>query len=158
MEELFPLIPEEKLAEIIDERMRELGVSQRSLEDELGIPQPLISRSLKIGREFRYNEVQQIVSYLLLKRSLIPTNLKAIDYATKFDELVYAFDDEPVSGVAFELGKNGFSQIPIKNRDSGDWIGIVTDLESSRCFYRLRKPLLSKMVSKLGRFWLETLD
>jgi len=37
--------------------MLELGVSQRDIEDELDIPQPLISRSFRVGREFRYSEV-----------------------------------------------------------------------------------------------------
>lgn len=132
MEGLFPLIPEERVTELIEEKMRELNVSQRDLEDELDIPQPLISRSLKTGkkikREFKYSEVQSIVQYLLLKRSLIPSQLKAIDFATKEDELVYAYDDESVREVALKLKKNGFSQIPIKDRVTGVWSGVVTDL------------------------------
>jgi len=128
MEELFPLIPEEKLTKLIDEKMRELGISQRSLEDELDIPQPLISRSLKVGREFKYNEVQKIVQYLLQKRSLIPTDLRAIDYATTGEDLVFAYDDESIGGLVVKMMGPGFSQIPIKSRANGNWIGVVTDL------------------------------
>lgn len=83
MEELFPLIPEEKLSKLIEKKMPELVITQSFLEDEFGIPQPLISRSFRIGREFKYNEVQKIIQYILLRKSQIHPHLKAIDFATK---------------------------------------------------------------------------
>jgi len=150
MEELFPLIPEKKLTELIDEKMYELGISQRNLEDELDIPQPLISRSLKIGREFKYNEAQKIIQYLLQKRSLIPTHLKAIDYATTGEDLVFAYDDESVGDLVAKMKGLGFSQIPIKRKADGNWIGVVTDLGILKMLLPSSREPISKDRTKIG--------
>ncbi len=127
MDELSPLIPEKRLAELIDEKMRELGVSQRELEEDVEIAQPLISRSLRYTRDFRYSEAQRIVEYLLSKRSFIPGNLRAIDYATTGENLIYSYDDESISDVVSKLRDNRISQIPIRRRENGRWMGVVTE-------------------------------
>jgi predicted transcriptional regulator len=58
---------------------------------------------------------------------LIPSDLKAIDSATIGENLVYFHDDESGGDLAAKMKEPGFSQIPIKNRTNGNWIGNVTD-------------------------------
>ncbi len=127
MSDLSPLLPEKRLTELIDEKMRELGISQRELEEDVEIAQPLISRSLRYSREFKYSEAQRIIEYLLSKRSFIPGDLRAIDYATAGEDLVYSYDDELVGEVVSKLRSNRFTQIPVRNRESGRWMGVVTE-------------------------------
>jgi predicted transcriptional regulator len=150
MGELFPLIPEKRLIELIDEKMRQLGISQRELDEDLDIAQPLISRSLRFTRDFKYDEAQRIISYLLLKRSLIPSDLKAIDYATTGEELVFAYDDESIGDLVAKMKEPGFSQIPVKNRANGNWIGVVTDLGILKMLLQSSKELVIKDRTKIG--------
>jgi predicted transcriptional regulator len=127
LDELTPLIPEAKLAHLIRVKQSELGVSQRELEDRLDIPQSLISRALKEERGFRYDEAQRIVEYLLTKRTLIPWDRKAQDFAV-IEKLVWVYDDATVREVASMMLDMGFTQIPVKSREDGRWRGVVTDL------------------------------
>jgi predicted transcriptional regulator len=150
MDELTPLIPEKKLTELIEKKMRELGVSQHNLEDELDIAQPLLSRSLRFTREFKYSEAQKIIEYLLLKRSLIPYNLKAIDYATTGDDLAFAYDDESISELVAKMKGPGFSQIPIKSKANGNWIGVVTDLGIVKMLQASSREVIIKDRTKIG--------
>ncbi len=131
MDELTPLIPEAKLAQLIRVKQSELGVSQRELEDRLDIPQSLISRALKEERGFRYDEAQRIVEYLLTKRTLIPWDRKAQDLAV-IEKLVWVYDDATVREVASEMLDKGFTQVPVKSREDGRWRGVVTDLSILR--------------------------
>ena len=131
MEELTPLIPEAKLAQLIRVKQAELGVSQRELEDRLDIPQSLISRALKEERGFRYDEAQRIVEYLLMKRTLIPWNGRARDLAVT-EKLVWMYDDATVGAAAAVMLEKGFTQIPVKSREDGRWRGVVTDLSILR--------------------------
>ncbi len=131
MDELIPLIPESKLVQLIKEKQVELGVSQRELENELDIPQALISRTLKEERGFKYEEAQRIVEYLLTKRTLIPWDRKARDLAV-IEKLVWVYDDAKVGGTAASMRENGFTQVPVKRRVDGRWRGVVTDLSILR--------------------------
>ena len=131
MDELIPLIPESKLVELIRERMRELGVSQRDLENKLDIPQALISRTLKESRGFKYDEAQRIIEYLLTKRTLIPWNMKAQALAVT-EKLVWVYDNAKVGETAASMKENGFTQVPVKRRVDGRWRGVVTDLSMLR--------------------------
>jgi predicted transcriptional regulator len=131
LDELTPLIPEAKLAQLIREKQAELGVSQRELDARLGIPQSLISRALKEERGFRYEEAQRIVEYLLAKRTLIPWDGRARDLAVT-EKLVWMHDDATVGEVACVMLGKGFTQIPVKSRGDGRWRGVVTDLSLLR--------------------------
>ncbi len=131
MDELIPLIPEAKLAQLIKEKQAELGVSQRELDFRLGISQSLISRALQDERGFRYDEAQRIVEYLLMKRTLIPWNGRARDLAVT-DKLVWVYDDATVGEVAARMLEMGFTQVPVKGREDGRWRGVVTDLSILR--------------------------
>lgn len=150
MDEMSPLIPEKRLIELIGEKMRQLGISQRELENDLDIAQPLISRSLRFTRDFKYDEAQRIISYLLLKRSLIPYDLKAIEYATTGEELVFAYDDESVGELVVKMKELGFSQIPIKDRSNDKWIGVVTDLGILKMLLPSSKVSVVKDRAKIG--------
>jgi predicted transcriptional regulator len=131
LDELTPLLPEAKLAQLIREKQAELGVSQRELDARLGIPQSLISRALKEERGFRYEEAQRIVEYLLAKRTLIPWDGRAQDLAVT-EKLVWIHDDATVKEVAGVMLEKGFTQIPVKSREDGRWRGVVTDLSLLR--------------------------
>jgi len=128
----MPLIPESKLAQQIREKLLELGVSQRELENALDIPQALISRTLKEERGFKYEEAQRIVEYLLTKRTLIPWNMKAKDLAVTDKQLVWVYDDAKIRETAALMKDNGFTQVPVKRRRDGRWRGVVTDLSVLR--------------------------
>ena len=147
LDELTPLIPEAKLAQLIKEKQIELGVSQRELDDKLGIPQSLISRALKDDRGFRYDEAQRIVEYLLMKRTLIPWDGKARDLAVT-EKLVWLYDDVTVGAAAAEMLAKGFSQIPVKSRVDGRWLGVVTDLSILRRMH----PAAAVKVNSLAEF------
>jgi predicted transcriptional regulator len=131
LDELTPLIPEAKLAQLINEKLAELGVSQRELDDKLGIPQSLISRALKEKRGFRYEEAQKIIEYLLTKRALIPWDGRAQDLAV-IEKLVWVYDDATTGEVASLMFEKGFTQVPVKSREDGGWRGVVTDLSILR--------------------------
>jgi predicted transcriptional regulator len=131
LDELTPLIPEARLAQLIREKQAELGVSQRELEDKLGIPQSLISRALKEERGFRYEEAQRIIEYLLTKRALIPWDGRAQDLAVT-EKLVWMYDDATVGEAAVSMLEKGFTQVPVRSREDGRWRGVVTDLSILR--------------------------
>jgi predicted transcriptional regulator len=131
LDELTPLIPEAKLAQLIRAKQAELGVSQRELDDKLDISQSLISRALKDERGFRYDEAQRIVEYLLMKKTLIPWNGRARDLAVT-EKLVWVHDDATVGEVAAVMLDKGFTQIPVKRCEDGRWQGVVTDLSILR--------------------------
>jgi predicted transcriptional regulator len=131
LDELTPLIPEAKFAQLIKQKLNELGVSQRELDERLDISQSLISRALKDERGFRYDEAQRIVEYLLMKRTLIPWGGWARDLAVT-EKLVWVYDDVTVGEVAATMLGKGFTQIPVKSREVGRWRGVVTDLSILR--------------------------
>jgi predicted transcriptional regulator len=145
VDELTPLIPEAKLAQLIRAKQSELGVSQRELENRLDIPQSLISRALKEERGFRYDEAQRIVEYLLTKRTLIPWDRKAQDLAI-IEKLVWIYDDATVGEISSTMLNKGFTQIPVKRREDERWRGVVTDLSILRMMLPSSKIEASSLV------------
>jgi len=63
--------------------------------------------------------------------------------------LVSAYDDETVSDVAFKLQDRDFSQIPIRDRITGNWIGVVTDLGVLKMLLPNHDPVI-KDRAKIG--------
>ena len=132
MDELTPLIPEEKLTRMIEEKLKELNISQRELEKDLQIDQSLISRALKNKRGFRYEEAQRIIQYLFGRTTLISLDKTAMDLATTGEKLVWIYSDATLQEAAKKMLDGGYSQIPVKDRFNNQWSGIITDLSVTK--------------------------
>ena len=128
MGELTPLVPESKLCQLIRERMKELGLSQRRIASELDIPQSQISRSLSGGRGLRYDELQKIIEYILSLESLVQSDVRAVDLAVPLEKMDWVYSSVSIGKVAELMLKGGFSQIPVKDEGRDVFTGVVTDL------------------------------
>lgn len=135
-----PLKPKERFLDDIREKIRELGISQTELGQYLFLHQPDISKILSGRKQLRYNEAEQIVSYIFGKMSLIPPESEAREKATSEVELEWAYSDEKLKDVAKRMFCKGFSQLPIMDRAGNEFLGVISELSIIR---RMMRPNLS---------------
>ena len=132
MFDLHPLLPKEKLLDYVRDAQRQLGISSSEIGRHAGLNQPSISNLLnpasKNPRDMSYDEAYDIVQYLVSRVSLLPAGLKVGDLMTGNGDLVWANDDQTVSEVARVMFERGFSQMPVRDRETGSIRGVVTDL------------------------------
>jgi predicted transcriptional regulator len=130
--DLHPLLPKEKLLDYVREAQRQLGVSSSEIGRHAGLNQPSMSNLLnpasKNPRELSYEEAYDIVQYLVSRVSLLPAGLKAGDIMTGHRALVWATGDQTLSEVARVMFERGFSQMPVRDKETGSIRGVVTDL------------------------------
>ncbi len=122
-----PMKPKKRFLDDIKEKMRELGISQADLAQYLSLHQPEISKTLGGRRRLLYNEAEQIVSYIFGKMSLIPPESEAVEIATREDDLEWAFSDEKLKDVAKRMFNKGYSQLPIRDRVSNEFMGVISE-------------------------------
>jgi len=127
-----PIPPINSLKDEIRDAMEKLGVSQKEIGDLLGLTQSAVSKIIKGTRDMRYSEAEQIISYLLRRISILPYEAKVRDIAVKEDELEWAFMDDKLVDIAERMFKKGFSQMPVKDRESMKCCGVLTDLSILR--------------------------
>ena len=91
-----------------------------------------VSKLLRGKRRLSYTEAGHITSFLISKMALLPPNALADENAVKEDELSWAYSDERLCDVAERMFKNGFSQLPVRDRVFNSFMGIVTELSILR--------------------------
>ena len=124
---LNPIIPKEKVIQEVKELMRELNISSAELSRAIKITETGISKAFSGDRDLSYEEVQRIINYVIGRASVIPPEENVSKYATKFDKLNWAYDDESVNQVSTRMFSEGYSQLPVKHRRTGDFLGIVSE-------------------------------
>jgi len=122
-----PILPKEQLIERAKVLMSDLHVSYAELAREIDITQTGISKVFAGKRDLSYEEVQMMINYLSGRCSIIPPEESAMKYASAFEKLEWAYDDETVGLLANRMLIRGFSQLPVKNR-SNQFLGVVSEL------------------------------
>jgi predicted transcriptional regulator len=122
------MIPKEDLLKRIRTLMKITGVSERMLAEHLELSQSGISKILHSRRRLSYEDAQLIIGYLLSKNSLIPHHIKAEELATPLNEIKWAHIDEFLSIIAERMFKEGLSQLPVRDIESGVCKGVITEL------------------------------
>jgi len=150
-----PLLSQDQLLTEIKKKMHELRISQVALAEHLGVNQPEISKILLGKRTLRYNEAEQITSFIIGKESPIPPESLAYEKATSGNELEWAYSDERLKGVARRMYCRGFSQLPIMDRETNEFHGVITErfilnwmMRSDRTLEELREIKI-KEIGKL---------
>jgi predicted transcriptional regulator len=141
MNVIEPMKPKEIFLDDIREKMRELGISQADLAEFLSLHQPEISKTLSGRRRLLYNEAEHIVSYIFGKMSLIPPESIANEKATSEGELEWAYSDETLGDVAKRMFCKGFSQLPVMDRASNEFTGVISELSIIRKMMRPDRSL-----------------
>jgi len=129
---LDPLKSKSMFLDEIRQTMRRTGVSESQLGDHLSMSQSGVSKLLRGKRRLSYTEADHITSFLISKMALLPPNAIADEKAVKEDELSWAYSDERLCDVAERMFKNGFSQLPVRDKVSNSFMGIVTELSILR--------------------------
>ena len=106
--------------------MGELHITGIELAKAIGITPTGVSKVFAGDRDLSYEEVQRMINYVVGRSSVIPTDESVRKYATTFEKLNWATDDEPLREVAERMFKNGFSQLPVRSA-SGDFLGTVSE-------------------------------
>jgi predicted transcriptional regulator len=124
---LNPILPKEKVIEEVKALMGELHISAAEMSRAIKITETGISKVFSGDRDLSYEEVQRMINYIIGRTSIIPAEEGVSKYATTFDRLNWAYDDETVSQVSERMFSKGYSQLPVKRRGSGDFLGIVSE-------------------------------
>jgi predicted transcriptional regulator len=124
---LNPITPKEKVIEEVKALMIELRISAAELSRAIKITETGISKAFSGDRDLSYEEVQRIINYVIGRASVIPADEKVSKYATTFDKLNWAYDDESVNQVSDRMFSEGYSQLPVKHRGTGEFLGIVSE-------------------------------
>lgn len=124
---LNPILPKEKVIEEVRALMGELHISAAEMSRAIRITETGISKVFSGDRDLSYEEVQRMINYVIGRTSIIPAEESVSRYATTFDRLNWAYDDETVSRVSERMFSKGYSQLPVKSRGSGDFLGIVSE-------------------------------
>jgi predicted transcriptional regulator len=119
----------EKMLKAIKVNQIRLGLSQAEIAREIDIPATAMSKVYSGKRDLSYSEVQMIVDLLMRKKTVIPSDLDSVSYASNFDDLLWVWDDDVISEIAEKMYQRGYSQLPVKSRSTEQFIGIVTELE-----------------------------
>lgn len=127
VELIDPILPKEQLIGRVKVLMSDLHVSYAELAREIDITQTGISKVFSGDRDLSYEEVQKMINYLSGKYSIIPPVERARKYASAFEKLDWAYDDETVGMLADRMFTRGFSQLPVKTR-SNQFLGVVSEL------------------------------
>ena len=133
MVEVLPIVDEDVFRESVKKVMSELGLSYERLarglsvyEEDLFLNQSQVYKLLNGSRGINLDEAHAIIEYLLQYRSIVPSDSKAGDFGEGDIESV--FDSEKLSMIAELMRKNGFSQVPVYNKETGKFLGVVTEL------------------------------
>jgi predicted transcriptional regulator len=124
---LNPILPKERVIEEVRALMSELHISAAELSRAIKITETGISKVFSGDRDLSYEEVQRMINYVIGRTSIIPADDEVSKYATTFDKLNWAYDDETVCQVSDRMFSKGYSQLPVKRRGSGDFLGIVSE-------------------------------
>jgi predicted transcriptional regulator len=125
-EQLDPILPKEQVIEKVRVLMGELHITGVELAKAIGITPTGVSKVFAEDRDLSYEEVQRMINYVVGRSSVIPADEGVRKYATTFEKLNWATDDEPLREVAERMFRNGFSQLPVRSA-SGDFRGIVSE-------------------------------
>ncbi|MGA2573240.1 MAG: CBS domain-containing protein [Candidatus Methanomethylicaceae archaeon] len=126
MESFEPLPDEKKLLTRVERMKKELGISDRSLGEPLGLPQTSIWKIFHEERNLMYYEAQGLVEFLLMVLSPIPYNKVVKDLAVKGKDLTWANSHDKIRDVAKLMFRNGFSQLPVRSENEA-YLGVITE-------------------------------
>ena len=126
VESIKPILPKEQVIEKIKILQGELNISGVELAEAIGITKTGISKVFAGDRDLSYEEVQRMINYVVGRSSILPPDEVVRKYATTFDSLNWASDDEPLSVVCERMFRGGFSQLPVRS-GSGAFLGIVSE-------------------------------
>ena len=127
VESIDPILPKKQLIEKIKTLQDELHISGAEIARAIKVTPTAISKVLAGNRDLSYEEVQMMINYVVGRISIIPSDEGVRKYATTFDKLEWAYDDETVGDVTCRMFHDGFSQFPVKSRASDDFLGMVTE-------------------------------
>jgi predicted transcriptional regulator len=128
VEAINPILPKEQVIERVRLIVKEYRITQEELAQAIDITKTGVSKVFKGTRDLSYEEVQKMINYVSGRASIIPPEALAKNYATTFDDLAWAHDDEALTEVSKRMFEKGYSQLPVKNRTSGDFLGIISEI------------------------------
>jgi predicted transcriptional regulator len=128
VEVINPILPKEQVIERVRLIVKEYRITQEELAQAIDITKTGVSKVFKGTRDLSYEEVQKMINYVSGRASIIPPEALAKNYATTFDNLAWAYDDEALTEVSKRMFEKGYSQLPVKNRTSGDFLGIISEI------------------------------
>jgi len=123
-----PLKSKSILLAEIRKTMRRTGVSETQLGKHLSMSQSGVSKLLRGKRRLSYSGADNITSFLISKIALLPPYASADEKAVKEEKLSWAYSDERLCDVAERMFKNGFSQLPVRNKTDNVFMGVITEL------------------------------
>lgn len=126
------LIPKEKLLEQIRDAQQQFGISSSVIGRNIGLSQPTMSNLLnpktRNPRDLSYDDAYAIIQYLTTRISLIPQSLRLSEIMTDANHLEWANSDQNLKEVSEFMFKKGFSQIPVRDAKTLQFIGVITEL------------------------------
>lgn len=160
MAEPIYLPSKKELVTYIKQLMKEHHITQQQIADSTKIHQTAVSRMLReekdrsigerlIYRQMEYAEAHDILNSISNFVSPFPKRLtdKMYTNAEDVEKSGTAYLDEKVQTIAKKMFTMGYTQLVVKNRETGNCEGIITD------FRLLKKMLYSEGMSK---DWLKT--
>ncbi len=130
--------PKETLLKLIRDGLDDANISQRQLETFLNDDQSNISKKLRGKRPISMEEVSQLSSLILERVASFPQKTVA-DIYVKFVEVITVDSNDLVSMAIRKMKEGGFSQLPVCDKETGNW-GIITE-------FTLMKRMLSPLKS-----------
>jgi predicted transcriptional regulator len=122
--EVLHLPKKKSLMQYVRSRRRKIHLSQEEIARALNLDQTNVSRLLKGERGLGYEEAYTIIQLINARISTMPERPLNEILSGKVETVC---SDEPIRIAAAKMKEKGFTQIPVKDRETRECLGLVTD-------------------------------